>query len=155
AGDHVCKKNSIIMWNQAGYAHDEALLGGDPAEFKPERWLAYEQATADLDVKELDPRKPIPLDEHNEKFGGMDMAPAPILSHPLMTTAFGVGPRMCVGARVAQNEMHSFLTRIVRDFEISLNDPSSTPEVGRAVKLLAVPDPFPSIRFDPIAKSEV
>jgi len=30
---------------------------------------------------------------------GTIMAPAPILSNPLMSSPFSVGPRMCVGAR--------------------------------------------------------
>ncbi|KAL3905107.1 MAG: hypothetical protein SGILL_009812 [Bacillariaceae sp.] len=148
AGDYVLKKNSMIMWNQSLYSNDPELVGGDPSEFRPERWLAYDKATADINAKdELDPRKPIPVD--NKEYG-VDMAPAPILSHPLMSTAFGVGPRMCVGARVANNEMYSFLSKIVRDFEISMDPPDQ--EVGTAVKLLNVPDPFPSIRFDPIEK---
>jgi cytochrome P450 len=148
AGEYRLQKNSIIMWNQAVYGHDPELLGGDPTEFKPERWLTYDEAVTHQDVKELDARTPIKMPSGNEFH--VDMAPAPILSHPLMTTAFGVGPRMCVGSRVAQNEMHSFLSRVVRDFEISLDPPNQ--EVGRSTKLLQVPDPFPSIRFDPIAK---
>lgn len=139
AGDHVLKKDSLIFWNQAVYGHHPDLLGGDPNVFNPDRWLAFDQVE---NAKDLDPRKPIPVN-------GFDvLAPAPILSHPLMTTAFGVGPRMCVGSRVAQNEMHSFLSQIVRDYELALDPPDQ--EIKSTVKLLTVPDPFPQIRFDPI-----
>ncbi|KAG7365365.1 cytochrome P450 [Nitzschia inconspicua] len=141
AGDYVLQKDSLILWNQDVYATDPDLLGGDPNEFIPDRWLAYDQVE---NVKELNPRQPIAVD-------GFDvLAPAPILSHPLMTTAFGVGPRMCVGSRVAQNEMHSFLSQIVRDYEFEMDPPEQ--EIQRVAKLLQVPDPFPQIRFHPYSK---
>lgn len=141
AGDYVLKKNSIILWNQAVYALDAELVGGDPDEFNPERWLAFDQVE---NVKEMDPHRPIQVE-------GFDvMAPAPILSHPLMSTAFAVGPRMCVGARVAQNEMHSLLSRLVRDFELVMDPPDQ--DIQRTTKLLQVPDPVPQIRFEPISK---
>jgi cytochrome P450 len=142
AGEYVLKKDSLIFWNQEVYGHDPELLGGDADEFIPDRWLAFDLVTND---KDLDPRKPIKVDG----FNGV-MAPAPILSHPLMTTAFGVGPRMCVGSRIAQNEIHSFLSQICRDYELVLDPPDQT--IGRTEKLLTVPDPFPQIRFDPIQK---
>jgi cytochrome P450 len=141
AGGYVLEKNTIILWNQEAYAFDEGLLGGDPNEFVPERWLAAEVASKLYD--DLDPRKPVHVD-------GFDVpAPAPILSNPLMTTAFMVGPRMCVGARIAQNEIHSLVSKLCRDFELSLDPPNQ--QIERVPKLLMTPDPAPRIRFKPLA----
>jgi cytochrome P450 len=137
AGDYVVEKGSILFWEAAPYNFDPELLGGDPDEFRPERWLA-----ADRVPKDADPRVPVRVD-------GFDvMAPAPILSHPLVATPFSVGPRMCVGARVAQNEMHTFVSRICRDFKLTLDPPDQ--DVKAVSKLVFTPDPSPRIRFEPV-----
>lgn len=178
--EYLVEKNSLIMFSQEIYGHDPRLLGGDPDEFLPERWLAAEhvaaRAKADKSMDKLDPRKPVEVDlssidfdfgddfgadenkNNNNNNGGASsavttttiMAPSPILSNPLMSTPFSVGPRMCVGARVAQNEIYAFVIRMVLDFELVL-DPPDQPEPKRVPKLVVMPDPIPKIRFDPVA----
>lgn len=136
-GDYALKKDSIIMWAADPYSLDPTLLGGDPDEFNPDRWLAAEQVP-----KESDPRAPV-------KVEGFDvMAPAPILSHPLVSTPFSVGPRMCVGARVAQNEIHSFVSKICHDFKLTLDPPEQ--DIRPVSKLVVTPDPAPRIKFEPV-----
>jgi len=143
AGDYVLEEGSLIFWNQEPYSSDPELLGGDPDEFVPERWLAAEELSKRDD--DLHPRRPVKVDGFDDV-----LAPAPILSHPLMTTAFSVGPRMCVGARIAQNEIHSVVAKLCYDFVFYLDPPDQ--KVERVQKLLMTPDPAPRIRFDAIAK---
>ena len=137
AGEYTVEKDSIIMWSAEPYNLDPTLLGGDPEEFIPERWIA-----ADLVPKDADPKTPV-------KVEGFDvMAPAPILSHPLVATPFSVGPRMCVGARVAQNEIHSFVSKICHDFKLTLDPPEQN--IRAVSKLVMTPEPAPRIKFEPV-----
>jgi cytochrome P450 len=127
----------MIMFGGEPYNLDPDLLGGDPGEFNPDRWLAAAHVP-----KDAHPRTPVRVE-------GFDiMAPAPILSHPLVATPFSVGPRMCVGARVAQNEIHSFVSRICQDFKMTL-DPLEQ-DIQSVSKLVQTPDPSPQIRFEPV-----
>lgn len=136
-GDYVVEKDSMIMFGGEPYNLDPDLLGGDPGEFNPDRWVAAAHVP-----KDAHPRTPVRVE-------GFDvMAPAPILSHPLVATPFSVGPRMCVGARVAQNEIHSFVSRICQDFKMTL-DPLEQ-DIQSVSKLVQTPDPSPQIRFEPV-----
>ena len=66
-----------LAFSPVGIATDPAHVQG-PWEFRPERWID-ESATC-----------------HR------DRAAWPLFDHPLMRDGFGHGPRMCLGARVAQ-----------------------------------------------------
>lgn len=125
------------MWAAEPYNLDPILLGADPNEFNPNRWLAAEQVP-----KDADPNTPVKVEGYDV------MAPAPILSHPLVATPFSVGPRMCVGARVAQNEIHTFVSRLCHDFCMTLDPPEQ--DIKPVSKLVIGPDPSPRIRFEPI-----
>jgi len=63
-----------------------------PQEYIPERWLKEE--TSSLSVKN---------------------------TNPFVFLPFGFGPRMCVGRRFAELEMHTLITMMVRNFKISYN----------------------------------
>jgi cytochrome P450 len=138
-GGYQIPKNTTILWNAEAFGNDPTLLGSDPSIFLPDRWLA-----ANLVPDDADPYAPCTVD-------GFDniIAPAPILSHPLVSTPFSVGPRMCVGARLAQNEIHSVVTKLVQNFHITL-DPPDQPETVAVTRLVMTPEPMPRIRFDPI-----
>lgn len=121
--DYVVKKNTLIIFTQEVYSYDPVLLGGDPDEFLPERWLAAEHVLANAKSDksmDLDPRTPLEVDLASIDFDfgdelatvedessssavtmntGIIIAPAPILSSLLLSSPFSVGPRMCVGAR--------------------------------------------------------
>jgi len=128
--------NAMLLFSGLSFNKDGDLLGADPDVFHPERWLAARDVP-----KGVDARKP-----HVTENGAV--APAPILSHPLLATPFGFGPRMCVGARIAQTEINTFVSRLVHDFRISM-DPA-VQEISVAHPLLCVPDPTPRLRFDPV-----
>jgi hypothetical protein len=51
--------------------------------------------------------------------------------------------------RVAQNEIHALLIKIILDYELVL-DPPDQPKTERVIKLLQTPFPVPKIRFDPV-----
>ena len=44
--EYLIEKNSLIFFNQEVYSHDPQLLGGNPDEFLPARWLAAEHVAA-------------------------------------------------------------------------------------------------------------
>lgn len=144
--EYTIPPNTLIFFQGDPYNWDPNLVGGDPSVFSPERWIAANEVVAEggLSSKQTaaDPRQPI-LTESGV------VAPAPILSHPLMATAFMVGPRMCVGARLAQNEIHSFVSAVCRNFELTLDPPNQ--KIGSAPRLVNTPFPSPRIRFDPVS----
>lgn len=62
-------------------------------EFIPERWLKNE-INSELSAKS---------------------------THPFVFMPFGFGPRMCIGRRLAELEMHTILGKIFRNFKVSYN----------------------------------
>ena len=87
-----------------------------PEEFLPQRWLP---------------------DAVQARSG----TPAEILDNKILASIFGFGPRMCLGARLAKNELYSLVSRIIQDWEISVVRPHERKEM----KLLLQPVPSPSI----------
>ncbi|XP_074618065.1 cytochrome P450 10-like [Acropora palmata] len=64
------------------------------------------------------------------------------LYHPFASLPFGFGPRMCIGRRVAELEMHLFLSQVSQNFWVeSLN------EVQPMITTLLVPDKTAEFRF--------
>jgi cytochrome P450 len=95
-----------------------------PLEYIPERWSdeAYEM------------RKQLPNQEIHE-----------VVDHAMIPMEFSFGPRMCLGARIAQYEIMSLLTRIIQDYKIELADQPETIKVKSS--MLNLPHPFPKFRF--------
>lgn len=60
---------------------------------------------------------------------------------------FGSGPRMCVGRRVAELELHIALARIIGSFNISYTE--STP-IDIALKFLLIPKTSLNLKFEDI-----
>ena len=90
----------------------------NPEMFLPERWLA----------SAVEARKDTPSE---------------IMDHRLLSSPFSFGPRMCLGARLAELEIKVLITRIVQDWEISI--PTHAPAVG--VKEYLFLSPFPEPKF--------
>jgi len=69
----------------------------------------------------------------------------PLHDHPLMVSPFGFGPRMCVGARVAEMEIMALFAVLVQKYRIELAPDSPIPQaysIG-SVRPLA----FPKYKF--------
>jgi len=65
---------------------------------------------------------------------------------PFTLLPFGFGPRMCIGFRLATNEIYVFLARLLQDWQLTLADPSV--EVRGVNVLLTRPTPAPEIVFE-------
>ena len=52
---------------------------------------------------------------------------------------------MCVGARIANNELYGIAARLVQDYKIKLD--ASNPPIERNVLLLMRPSPIPKLNF--------
>jgi len=54
---------------------------------------------------------------------------------------------MCLGARVASNEMYSLICRLLQDYRLELTP--NHPEVGYLPRFFYVPETSPQIQFIP------
>lgn len=87
----------------------------DPNDFQPERWLTTSGGAAEKKEK------------HN-----------PFASQP-----FGFGTRMCLGRRLAEQELYLLACQISRNFILE----STTPDVGSVCNLLITPEKPLRLRF--------
>mmetsp|Transcript_23127 Transcript_23127/g.28427 ORF Transcript_23127/g.28427 Transcript_23127/m.28427 type:complete len:512 (+) Transcript_23127:82-1617(+) len=90
----------------------------NPNRFVPERWLP----------DQVEARK----GTHKE-----------LLDHKLLAANFGFGPRQCLGARLAVNEMFAMVARLLQDYEITV----AVPHERIKMRLLRAPDPSPQLSF--------
>ena len=107
-----------------------------PDEFIPERWHE------DDDLKEA-------MDNEGGKCPHHEVS-----KHPyLWIVPFGVGKRMCLGARLAEAEVVAMLARFVQDysFELSPNSPTPVPVFKMG---MIEPSPSPQYIFTPIGAKE-
>lgn len=122
-------KGTRIIWMVYPYNWEPTLLADDPAAFKPQRWMVTRQDGRPTREVEKDTKPP-----------------APVLSHALLAAPFGGGPRMCVGARVAQSEIHTLVSAICLNFCLSMDPPNQ--HVEAVQRLVVCPEPAPRIRFE-------
>ena len=74
-----------------------------------------------------------------------------ISEHPfLWIVPFGIGKRMCMGARLAQIEVAAIFVRFLQDWEIKL-DPSSPEPIPTFKMGMIEPNPSPKYLFTPRA----
>lgn len=92
SGYHVPKGMDIVLSSFTSYKEDQHFA--QPNDFIPERWLK----------KNFDPQCPHASD-----------------AHPFAYLPFGYGNRMCVGKRLAQLEIETLLTRIIRKYKVEWN----------------------------------
>jgi hypothetical protein len=88
------------------------------------------------------------------------------MDHPLLRNPFGFGPRMCLGSRIADLEIQSYVGRLFRglfifkfpysffsksenkDWRVTLADPNATYEVQQ--KMFCMADPYPAFQFEQV-----
>lgn len=118
-GGYLVPKGTPVNTNTNAIQHDERFVD-NPYQYVPERWLPEAVAARKGSAKE-------------------------VLDHKVMATPFGFGPRMCLGARLAKNEIFSLVSRLVQDWEFTVDRGHDTKEM----KLLMAPSPSPSIHVRP------
>ena len=84
-----------LAFSPVGLSRDPSMVES-PMEFRPARFLTTKRGTR-VDV----------------------LKDSQLFEHPLMRDGFGFGPRMCLGARVAQLELLVVVSRILQDHRIS------------------------------------
>jgi cytochrome P450 len=65
----------------------------------------------------------------------------PLHDHPYMILPFSIGPRMCVGARLAELEIFSFISTLVQKYKISLSPDSPIPRQVSLATIRTIPLP--------------
>lgn len=110
---------NIMMNLEVAQKHPEIVE--HPEEYVPERWLSDAVKARKGTARE-------------------------IMDNKLIAKPFSFGPRMCLGARVADVELLSFVARIVQDWRFVL-DPTTQKYEAKAY-LLTRATPFPNFRFE-------
>jgi len=111
--------NTRMAFSSIGWSGDSAYAEA-PEQFQPARWMVPKAERKGSALEALD---------HN------------LLAHP-----FSFGPRMCLGARVAQAELHAMIARLVRAFRFKTDVSAARWEVRN--DFLTKPTPFPKINFE-------
>eukprot|EP00457_Paulinella_chromatophora_P005980 gb/GEZN01005998.1/.p1 GENE.gb/GEZN01005998.1/~~gb/GEZN01005998.1/.p1 ORF type:complete len:509 (+),score=64.64 gb/GEZN01005998.1/:59-1585(+) len=108
------------IWFGTGAVQMDPAVVEQPERFWPERWSPEEQAK----------RKGVP---------------SQVLDHKILRNPFGFGPRMCMGARVAEAELECLISRMVRTYEFQVW-PANQEYVPLPVLFLK-PDPWPTLKW--------
>jgi cytochrome P450 len=165
-GEYVLPKYTFVMFDSTSYNGDPLLVRGDVEQFLPERWLTkdgkYDKPRMSVrDASDDDKATNSPTEgeslgivsDYRDLQHGSDSRPVQVfapslkLKHPLIETPFGLGPRQCVGGRLATLEVQTLLTELVRNFDIGGVDENTKTE-GLQI-LVRRPTPDPNIRFTP------
>lgn len=101
---------------------NDPKLVKDPHLFQPERWTPEE-------VKKR------------------VSTPQEIIDHRLLAAPFSFGPRMCMGARLAEVELKLFLFQLVRDWEMRLTQKRMEGPWKVCQETMFKASPFPEIEF--------
>lgn len=114
-GGYAIPRGTRVMTIGSAMMMDPAIVN-EPELFRPERWLPDAVAA----------RKGTRQEVHD---------------HKLLGANFGFGPRMCLGARFAKNEIFSLTARVIRDWEMSVK----VPHEKVVMRLVRAPQPSPQL----------
>jgi D-lactate dehydrogenase (cytochrome) len=132
---HLIPKNTMIRLHPLPFLQSEEVWE-DPDKFIPERWHSE--------------------DGMREAMGGIEGSGCPmgdVAKHPyLWIVPFGVGKRMCLGARLAEAEVVAMLARFVQDYHIELRPDSPVPVPVFKMGMIE-PFPSPTYNFTPVSKA--
>ncbi|CAN8207286.1 unnamed protein product [Coccothraustes coccothraustes] len=100
-GDYLVPRQTLITLCHYATSRDSRFFPA-PDAFRPERWLRHRGTAGDTagDMPEDTPGDP----------------PGP--RHPFASLPFGLGPRSCVGRRLAELQLHMALAQILLRFEV-------------------------------------
>eukprot|EP00931_Biecheleriopsis_adriatica_P058649 TRINITY_DN34976_c0_g1_i1.p1 TRINITY_DN34976_c0_g1~~TRINITY_DN34976_c0_g1_i1.p1 ORF type:complete len:532 (-),score=96.96 TRINITY_DN34976_c0_g1_i1:74-1609(-) len=118
-GYNVPANTRIVMSVEA--VQKDPRLVDDPEVFHPERFLPEA-----VDARKRDPLKSL-------------------IDHKLLGTPFSFGARMCLGARLADVEIMTLLSKFTSRFKFELSPPNQT--WSKTMRTMAIPDPIPKITF--------
>jgi len=118
---YLLPANTRIFVNMYPIQHDPKIVD-EPDKYMPERFVPAE----------VEKRKGTPKE---------------LIDHLLTKRPFSFGARMCLGARIAEVEIKTFLAHLLRLYKFELDPPGQVakPFLGGFVK----PHPFPSLKFTP------
>jgi cytochrome P450 len=118
---YLIPKGTQFLYGSYAVFHNEQIFE-NPYEFQPERWDEEHRA--------------------QRKSTGNTLHDSPYSLFP-----FSVGPRMCIGSRIANMEIYSMLSRVIQDYKLRIA-PTSPPTLG-SNSFLYRPTPFPELEFIP------
>eukprot|EP00441_Pelagodinium_beii_P042931 CAMPEP_0197638018 /NCGR_PEP_ID=MMETSP1338-20131121/13057_1 /TAXON_ID=43686 ORGANISM="Pelagodinium beii, Strain RCC1491" /NCGR_SAMPLE_ID=MMETSP1338 /ASSEMBLY_ACC=CAM_ASM_000754 /LENGTH=511 /DNA_ID=CAMNT_0043210523 /DNA_START=91 /DNA_END=1626 /DNA_ORIENTATION=- len=121
-GYNIPAKTRIVMSVEA--IQKDPRIVDDPHVFRPERFLADA-----VEARKGDPLKSI-------------------LDHKLLGTPFSFGARMCLGARLADVEIMTLLSKFTSKFKFELTDKNQT--WSKTLRTMSIPDPIPQVTFTPL-----
>jgi len=113
-GHHI-PPGTLFELSSYPYCLDESIYPNPKAYF-PERWLKNNESTGTSSL-------------HN---------------HPYMILPFGIGPRMCIGARVAEMEIFALVSSLIQKYNLEIEGP----EPEQYTPLFAQPSPVPTYKFN-------
>ena len=165
---------TMVMAYSYLYHTDPKHIHGDPNLFLPERWLdkagGYDRnkgggvhassAEATAAATTTESASPTPGEKLSVVSNYQDLntmgpnetkkvdvfAPSLKVKHALFETPFGLGPRQCIGGRLATAEIHVLMTELVRSFK--LTEPNKNTKVREV--LFRQPYPDPAIKYVPV-----
>eukprot|EP00475_Leptophrys_vorax_P028198 TRINITY_DN406_c0_g1_i1.p1 TRINITY_DN406_c0_g1~~TRINITY_DN406_c0_g1_i1.p1 ORF type:complete len:592 (-),score=132.84 TRINITY_DN406_c0_g1_i1:22-1797(-) len=127
---YLIPKETMLAYNPTALQRD-AQYFDEPLKYMPERW-SDEACSA---RKANEPEK------------------SAVVDHPMIASEFSFGPRMCLGARIAQLEIMAIVTRLIQDYKLEMADPNAKFRVIST--LFNEPDPFPRFKLTPRVQQEV
>merc|ERR1712217_37282 len=68
-----------------------------------------------------------------------------LIDHKLLGTPFSFGARMCMGARLADVEIMTLLSKFVSKFQFELDPPEQTWK--KTMRTMSIPDKIPNVKF--------
>lgn len=145
-GRHVIPAGTMIRLQPLPYLRSGEVWQ-QPLEFVPERWARDEgERLAMPGAPAAEPALPTASDAD----AGAACPMHAVAEHAyLWIVPFGVGKRMCMGARLAQVEVVSMFARVLQDYRIELEEGS--PEPVPVFKMgMIEPSPSPRYRIVPL-----
>nr|XP_054505165.1 25-hydroxyvitamin D-1 alpha hydroxylase, mitochondrial [Agelaius phoeniceus] len=137
-GDYLVPRQTLITLCHYATSRDSRYFPA-PDAFRPERWLRHGDTAGDTGDTAGDTGDS-PGDTPGDSPGD---SPGP--RHPFASLPFGLGPRSCVGRRLAELQLHMALAQILLHFEVRPEPGGS--RVRPMTRTLLAPGAPISLRF--------